>query len=761
MSFEMETPILGRKSNTTISAMEYSPPVKPTKVIQGKLRGLWTSIVHIIPLVLSGFLLYLNFAGIYWFRVGGIGRGLFHVSPSDILNSLQLAAKLYELFVVASLAAITLKAYKRRLVDSGIPFGLLSGPYRVGDVMYIFSSRFWSGWGYARWLAALLLSNTLLSILVGPASAILILPELRWFRLPNPFSNVIMPIILETPNRLWPTILNESLWDESGGCLDKGSFLPFCPAAGFATIYTWASGWAYTGMPNNITFQDPSGTARRRLTMVSDTTSGTLVTSLTEFATTTVGQFKSYIKTGDVGAISDTEQYKLKLSSDTPSYQPLVNTKCNIWNLQDYKSAADVPDMIYPSSSLNCFSASNDDYCPRMRNQLQNWAATDTQWQNQTGVYYGFDVIADDPDPGNATLSSLVFSARLPYLYGAEDSLGMRVATCSFMAHWMPSTMVVDPGNTDLVESNITNLRIFGDEDDWKKDHQKAVVGPVIRVKYSWLQYLSLGDHESEDSNSTTSNSTAEVFHNVGSLFYAMLMTYTNATGEWYFFGPGSSRDDTFGSNGDDTVRVVMEKFTGAIVADAIARIGAGSLPALLRPSDSGNGSIFAIDLATRQGPSRGDFEVLPNGTRINSNGQVTQLNMSASKYLEQTKREYATLDFDAERFGYGYGQPGGAMTFAFTVIFAYIFMLFLYWIVVMCRRSNTVAAWGDLQDLLALAWSSPAPADLKGQGAKVADKELWKESVSVRATSSRNVMLAMEEQQQGLTRLRRNEGYW
>ncbi|KAF7551820.1 hypothetical protein G7Z17_g4747 [Cylindrodendrum hubeiense] len=741
-----------------VSAMEYSAPVKPTRVIRGKMRGLWTSTVHLIPLALTAFLLYINFAGLYWFRVSGMGRGLFHISPSNILNSLQLAAKLYELFVVASLAAITLKAYKRRLVSTGVPFGLLSGAYRVGDVMYIFSSKFWGGWRYAGWLAALLLSNTLLSILVGPASAILIVPELRWFRLPNAFSNVNMPILLQTPATMWPTILNQSLWETSPLCLEMGSFLPLCPAAGFATIYTWASGWAYTGMPNNITFQDPSGTARRRLHMWSDPNSGTFVTSVSDFATTTVGQFKSYIKTGDVGAISETENYKLTLSSSTASYQPLVNSKCNVWNLEDYESASDVPDMDYPSKELNCFSASDDDYCARMRKQLQSWMATDTSWRDQTGIMYQFSVIADEQNSDNATLSSLVFYARLPYIHGAGDSFGMRVAACSFMPHWIPSTMVVDPSNTDLVESNITDLSIFGN-DNWKENQKKVTVGPVIRIKESFLPYLSLGDYQNQDSNSTADNST-DIFSNVGSLFMAMMLTYTNTTGQWYFFGPGSSQDSTFESDDDDTVRVVMEKFTGAIVADSIARISAGAVPLLLRPSDSGNGSMRAIDLATRQGPSTLDSELLPNGTGISSNGVTFQLNMTLDKYVKKVQKEFATLDFKAEQYGYGYGQPGGSMTFALTVIFAYIFMLFLYWIVVLCRRSHTVAAWDDLQDLIALAWSSPAPADLKGQGAKVADKDLWKESVSVKATSSRYVMLTMDEQP-GLTKLKRNEGYW
>ncbi|KAH7131447.1 hypothetical protein B0J13DRAFT_104804 [Dactylonectria estremocensis] len=740
---------------STVSTMEYAPSVKPTKVIQGKVRRLLSSIVHLIPLGMTGLLLWINFAKLYWFPPSGLGSGFLHVDGSDVLNSLQLAAKLYELFVVASLAAITLKSYKRRLVRDGIPFGMLSGAYRVGDVLYLLDSRFWSGWGYARWLALLLIVNTILSILVGPASAILIVPELQWFSLPGAFSNIKPPILLLPSDMMWPTRVNETIWEGREWCVNMGSFYPGCPAAGFSTIYTWASGWTYTGLPENLTFLDPSGSARRRLSMKTDTKSGTIMSSLTEAATMTLGQFTSYLKTSDIGAISHTEKYKLSLAS-SENYQPLVNTKCNVWNLRDYERSSDIPEFSFPSAELNCFGANDDDYCPRIRNMLSKRAVPEGTGQNMTEAIYSFSFETDEAGSDNTTLSALTFWASLPYQYGANDSIGMRVAACSFMPHWIPSTIVADPSNQDLIESNVTNLAIFGDEGEWIEKHQKAAVGPPILLQESFLPYLSTGQ-----ANVPVNGSTGEIFSNVGNLFIALM---ENAEGGGSFLAPGSSKDDTFSSSGDDTVRLVMEKFAGVIVTDALARIAAEVYPTVVWESASGNGSIFIIDISVTEGPGAVQYQFLPNGTVLDSKQEVYgQMNQTATEYYDSALKKYVTFEFNAEQYGYGYGQPGGSMTFAFTVIFAYVAMVFLYWISVMFRRADTVAAWGDLQDLIALAWSAPTPPDLRGQGANVADKSVWRESVAIRASSSRNVMLAMEidEQLPGLTRLRKNEGYY
>ncbi|KAK3390738.1 hypothetical protein B0H63DRAFT_519952 [Podospora didyma] len=92
-------------------------------------------------------------------------------STGNIESYLQAAAKLHKLLVVASLAA----------------------PSRSSDLEYMLTRSFWGGlrggeskdtWA-GTFLSLFLLLSTLIITLVGPAFAILIVPELDWFSLPG------------------------------------------------------------------------------------------------------------------------------------------------------------------------------------------------------------------------------------------------------------------------------------------------------------------------------------------------------------------------------------------------------------------------------------------------------------------------------------------------------------------------------------------------------------------------------------------------
>ena len=80
-------------------------PAKP--VIKGTWRSLHTSAVHILPILVTVALIWMNHARIFWFPATGPTSA--DISADTVLNTLQLAAKLHEIIIIASLAAITLK----------------------------------------------------------------------------------------------------------------------------------------------------------------------------------------------------------------------------------------------------------------------------------------------------------------------------------------------------------------------------------------------------------------------------------------------------------------------------------------------------------------------------------------------------------------------------------------------------------------------------------------------------------------------------
>ncbi|GJD02586.1 short-chain dehydrogenase [Colletotrichum higginsianum] len=121
---------------------------------------------------------------IYWYpEAGPLIHGDYRLDAETISNVLQLVAKIHELLIVASLSSIALAMFRHRLITNGVRLGFLTGSYRVGDVGYLGTAAFWrqgldiqGPWEIL--LSGFLVFATIMSTVVGPASAVLLLPTL-------------------------------------------------------------------------------------------------------------------------------------------------------------------------------------------------------------------------------------------------------------------------------------------------------------------------------------------------------------------------------------------------------------------------------------------------------------------------------------------------------------------------------------------------------------------------------------------------------
>jgi hypothetical protein len=160
--------------------------------------------------MMTAVMLWINHSTIYWFDEGRLSN-LDEAAINNILNALQLLAKIYEIAVLASLAHISIKVFKRRLVGKGLPAGMVTAGYRVGDLFYLASPQFWSGRKGAALFVIFLFVNTILTVLMGPASAILIVPKLGRFRVRAPFFPGAVPVFMDTPDLHWPDLLDDGV----------------------------------------------------------------------------------------------------------------------------------------------------------------------------------------------------------------------------------------------------------------------------------------------------------------------------------------------------------------------------------------------------------------------------------------------------------------------------------------------------------------------------------------------------------------------
>ncbi|POS71836.1 hypothetical protein DHEL01_v209763, partial [Diaporthe helianthi] len=126
---------------------------------------------------------------------------------------LQIAAKVTELCVVASLATAIMGIVRAQVMSAhGIPLGLLSSPFRFNEIAYFWSPSFLfgtmsiQGRPRAVAIALLLLSCGFLAAVVGPSTALLIIPytDNNWPAGGTDFW------LVGSDDTLWPDRLNSS-----------------------------------------------------------------------------------------------------------------------------------------------------------------------------------------------------------------------------------------------------------------------------------------------------------------------------------------------------------------------------------------------------------------------------------------------------------------------------------------------------------------------------------------------------------------------
>ena len=161
--------------------------------------------IHVLPASVAISIATLNSFGYY------IGEELAGPQGQDDekFAGLQLAAKLHELTIQASIAAMLLQYVRHEVaLRDGLPFGAFFAGYLFKDVSFLWSPEFWGTANgtltdkQSKWkLITLLVICTILGLTVGPASATILKPRLGdWPAGGTDF---------------WINVTPEGLWSES------------------------------------------------------------------------------------------------------------------------------------------------------------------------------------------------------------------------------------------------------------------------------------------------------------------------------------------------------------------------------------------------------------------------------------------------------------------------------------------------------------------------------------------------------------------
>lgn len=203
-------------------------------------------IVHTISLTGVFILVGMNFSKTVWRD--------YNIDKNSMLESyvkaFQLVAKIHELFMISSLSFIAYYFMRVLMVGmDGISFGLMNATYQSGALNMLTTTGFWAGFSSHWPFALLLVTVCLFSSILGPATAIAMVPSLSWVDLKNAFpgdqSNVYY---IQPKEALWPTKFAVSSFFNASfsqichpSNFTKGESLVFpgCPLAGTMDTLSW------------------------------------------------------------------------------------------------------------------------------------------------------------------------------------------------------------------------------------------------------------------------------------------------------------------------------------------------------------------------------------------------------------------------------------------------------------------------------------------------------------------------------------------
>ena len=175
----------------------FDEPIK-VAIRKSRTQALMRALIHIVPVGVALWEITINWNTYY---LGATARNQAYY---------QFGAKMHEMTAQASLAAIVFSYVRYELsLGQGLPFGALFSGLQISQASYLWSMDFW-GSIYSTHLpvrrrigmALMIIGAIVLAAIVGPSSAILLIPRLEYW--PAGATDIWLNI---TSQDLWPNRL--------------------------------------------------------------------------------------------------------------------------------------------------------------------------------------------------------------------------------------------------------------------------------------------------------------------------------------------------------------------------------------------------------------------------------------------------------------------------------------------------------------------------------------------------------------------------
>lgn len=674
-------------------------------------------LLHAIPLAVTLVVLGLNVFGVYWQDLG-----LPH--QKAVLQALQYAAKAHEIMMAASLSAIVIHRAQHDLNDDhGVPFGLLIGGFKLSEPFYLCTKQFLGASVVRKHsdllsrlypTSVLILVGVLLTLVVGPSSAVAMIPRLDWWEVPQAkaFGREYKDRVYfnRTEDDLWPKDITNAIYANISSCSVGNLVRQGCAVRAMDSVGTWIHDHQDQGTKPNITiFQDSEIT--RYLTSQGgppDNSSWTVTSTANSiFARDLVHYWDWLVENTTLPTnIARPLIQPHFVNSAIKLKKPLVQAQCQTWLDPDWANgnfAFPHDELLTPpldQSKHETWKLPNDFILNLKSNDSNIGDPNDNQHSHI--LFDWFDAASNFSAQGAPSLGAVI-------LYKAKNGTGQlhdALTACSIDGRWAPVALYINPRDTVTLYQSSPNPM------DMLNGTAKAPLEDLVRMRMSleWANTMNV------DASSSGGPPTSVVEHLLGNYGSANFILPEPEPGLYYVMKSLSWR---------------LSTALGLYITDALAR-------AFL---DTEQGSMLY-----RQGKDQSHSYVRYLDDINNANvkegyrdGQLDWVetrdhrwNSSILPWNEWAPQNgYSEITFTVLRNGYGYGFESLPTIFAVAVLVAYVIVVTIH-IVLLIITGRVYRGCSDVGDMVALAWSSPAAPDLKCTTDGVQTAGVWKRTVKV-----------------------------
>jgi hypothetical protein len=644
--------------------------------------------MHLACVTISIIIFVLYSRNVYFLDFG-------HPNLNSILNALQFAAKGHDILLGASLAAIVLFYLQHELCAAqGVPLGYVSCALQLSRTNQLLSREFWGiipdrtrSKSRTQWFGAVVLFGTVIAAILGPSSAILIIPDLDWWPLPDPFSgHGGLMYLNRSYDTLWPSQINASMIPNLEECLHDTplgiALPPSCPFNMMTEISQWLLNNYNRGTAPNLTKSADLGVIRY-LTSSNENTSSQRDGTQRGYSVGSAAMTHLSRNLDAIGRYADKRGFAmtksarplLTLSSSNnsnPLRRPLVQVQCGFpYDI----THVDIVNVTFPSDQLHSKHGS-------ISGGLNLSSIVDANpFRNITSgpIFQWIDL---SQRTGRPILGGLVgmkfFSPQLIFGSSFKGDEAFGLMPCTIESYWIPTRMSLDPmfGNTVVLDT--------ADPMDAVKSAELMEQALDLYIDLSYLDVLNTAVPDREPP--------------LGVIAWEL---------NWLSYKPGNGFDGVWKDRWPWLVATVLS----LQLTDGLTRYA--DVEALYYwdiPPNSPINKSFVVDLRYSSSLDVYDYS-LP-----------AKYGRGFAEYIRGSPQLHTEVVWTVKRFGYAWGFGRATKYLALIVVASHTLWILVYISLVIVGRWRC-AIETSVADLLILALQSPRSKLVEGSGLGMQDR--------------------------------------